>query len=199
MFRQVVVKVFKLLHLYDAVKNCIYKGRRFLKSFLVYLYNYVLTFVPILALRIFYLRNFLNIKIGQDCHIGLGTYMLGDISLGRSCVVGTRCHIVGPLVVGDNVAIIAHTYIFGTSHYKDSQTFEPFERTVVIDSYAWLGARSMVLPGCHIGEGAVLGAASVATKDLPPFSVAVGAPARVVAKRSSQLEYNFSDYKPYFV
>ena len=113
--------------------------------------------------------------------------------------VGTRCHIVGPLLVGDNVAIIAHTYIFGTSHYKDSPTFEPFERRVVIDSYAWLGARSMVLPGCHIGEGAILGAASVATKDLPPCSVAVGSPARVVAKRSSQLEYNLSEYNPFFV
>lgn len=199
MHRKVIVEILKILQIYDTAKICVYKGRRILKSFLVYLYNYVLTFVPILALRIFYLRNFLNIRIGQGCHIGLGTYMLGEISLGRGCVVGTRCHIVGPLVVGDNVAIIAHTYIFGTSHYKNSPTFEPFERTVIIDSHAWLGARSMVLPGCHIGEGAVLGAASVATKDLPPFSVAVGAPARVVAKRSSQLEYDFSDSKPYFV
>jgi len=57
----------------------------------------------------------------------------------------------------------------------------------------------MILPGVRIGKGAVLGAASTATKDIPDYSIFAGAPAKEIGKRSELLEYTLSDiYSPFF-
>lgn len=57
------------------------------------------------------------------------------------------------------------------------------EKPICIEDYAFLGVHSVVLPGVHIGKGAVIGAGSVVLSDIPPFSIAVGAPARVIKER----------------
>ena len=54
------------------------------------------------------------------------------------------------------------------------------DRPVVIEDYAWIGMRSIILKGVTIGRGAIVGAGSVVTRDIPPFAVACGSPARVV-------------------
>lgn len=51
---------------------------------------------------------------------------------------------------------------------------------VIIDDNVWIGEKASILPGVHIGEGAIIGAGAVVTKDVPPFSVVVGNPARIV-------------------
>ena len=56
--------------------------------------------------------------------------------------------------------------------------------SINIGSDVWLGARVIVLPGVKIGDGCVIGANSVVTKDIPPYHVAAGSPARVIRKRS---------------
>ena len=55
--------------------------------------------------------------------------------------------------------------------------------SVVIGDYAWIGGGAILLPGVTIGEGAVVGAGSVVSKDVPPYSVALGNPARVIKER----------------
>ena len=59
---------------------------------------------------------------------------------------------------------------------------------IVVDDDVWLASGVIVLDGVHIGQGCVIGAGSVVTEDLPPFSVAVGAPARVVRDRRDARE-----------
>ena len=60
-------------------------------------------------------------------------------------------------------------------------------RPVIIEDDVWIGARVIILPGVTIGTGSVIGAGAVISKSIPPYSVAVGNPARIVKNR---LEHN---------
>lgn len=62
---------------------------------------------------------------------------------------------------------------------------------VIIDKYVWLGSNVIVLPGVHIGEGAVCCAGCVVTKDVEPYTVVAGIPAKKVNERPRNLKYNF--------
>lgn len=99
--------------------------------------------------------------------------------------------------IGDNVLMASHVFISDNSHgsYKgDSRdsnpTIPPTERDYVtapvsIGNNAWIGEGVCIMPGVNIGEGCVIGAHSIVTKDIPDYCIAVGSPAKVVKK------YNF--------
>lgn len=111
-----------------------------------------------------------------------------SIVIGDGTVIHPGVHIgaVERVEIGRFVLMAAGCYI--TDHDHDwSDPFDPpisNDRVIVkptrVCDYAWLGERVMVLKGVTIGERAVIGAGSLVTRDVPPFSVAVGAPARVV-------------------
>jgi acetyltransferase-like isoleucine patch superfamily enzyme len=114
------------------------------------------------------------------------------ITLGRRVHVGSLCHLWagdtgGRIVLGDHVLLGPQVFITVANYQTQlgqvvmDQPKE--ERDVVVGNDCWLGARVMVMPGVTIGEGCVVGAGSVVTKDLPPRSIAVGVPARVVGSR----------------
>ena len=104
---------------------------------------------------------------------------------------------MGSIDIKDNVSITAETYIFSTSHAVNSRLFESVHSQVVIEDHAWIGARAMILPGVTIGKGAVLAAASTASRSIPDFMIAAGCPAREVGRRSSEIDYTL-DYSPFF-
>jgi acetyltransferase-like isoleucine patch superfamily enzyme len=109
------------------------------------------------------------------------------VTIGDRCLIGRGSAIVGHLdvVIGDDVWTGPNVYITDQNHgYDDpdqpiSRQTQP-ERPVRIGSGSWLGTGAVVLPGSTIGRHVVIGANSVVTGDIPDFSVAVGAPARVV-------------------
>jgi acetyltransferase-like isoleucine patch superfamily enzyme len=111
------------------------------------------------------------------------------VSIGDRCLIGRGSGIVGHLGVdiGDDVWTGHHVYVTDQNHgYTDprlpiSRQVQP-ERPVRIGAGSWLGHGTVVLPGAQIGEHVVIGANSVVTGEIPAFTVAVGAPARVVAK-----------------
>jgi len=112
------------------------------------------------------------------------------IEIGDGTVIQPHVHIgaVRAVRIGREVLMASHVYI--TDHDHDfSNPDEPVvsnQRVVVapvsIGDRVWLGEGVMVLKGVTIGEGAIVGAASVVTKDVPPFTIAVGSPARVVRR-----------------
>lgn len=124
----------------------------------------------------------------------------GMIDLGANIDIGENVEIIadiGRIHIGSNVLMARGVYIrssnhqFSSSdvlimdqgHYTKSIQYKGVEYGVVIESDIWIGANVIILSGAMIGEGAVIGAGSVVTGTIPPFSVAVGSPARVVAKR----------------
>lgn len=168
-----------------------------LNSLRFYLFNCLITFFPLHWIRKIYLKSIMHIPIGKNSFIHMGCIFYANVRVGENSVIGRGCHILGDTTVGNNVSITAQTYIFATSHRKDSATFEAFCEPVTIEDYAWIGARAIILPGVRIGKGAILGAGSVATKNIPDHSICVGSPAKCIGKRSDILTYRLN-YSPYF-
>ncbi len=116
--------------------------------------------------------------IGADCNICDFTYIDEDV------VIGDRVTIKGQVAVIDGMRIEDDVFIGPNASF----TNDPFPRskrpfhceTMVIGRGASIGAGAIFVPGVNVGEGAMVGAGAVVTKDVPPFTVVVGNPARVV-------------------
>lgn len=83
--------------------------------------------------------------------------------------------------MGPSVLVTAANYRFNDGQPVTSQAMD--EADVVIGDDVWLGARVMVMPGVTIGDGAIIAAGAVVTKDIPAFAIAAGVPAKVVGER----------------
>lgn len=130
-----------------------------------------------------------NVNIQRGAYFGLGN----NITIGDNSGIGVNAYITGigsggELAIGNDVMMGPEVVIFTVSHcYKD--TTIPMNRQgfysakVVIEDDVWIGYRSIILTDITIGKGSVIGAGSVITKDVPPYTVVGGAPARVIKKR----------------
>lgn len=114
----------------------------------------------------------------------------GWISMGSNCTVNSYAILYGHggLEIGNDVRIAPQVMIMPMNHiYKDPHT--PIRtqgirsRGIKIEDDVWLGAGSVVLDGVTVGKGSVIGAGAIVAKNIPPYSVAVGIPARVIKKR----------------
>lgn len=119
-------------------------------------------------------------------HVGKGT-IIGDGAL-----LDARCG----LTLGENVNLSSNVSIYTLQHDHRDPLFrcpDPKERRmdIVIEDRAWLGPNVIVLPGVTIGQGAVCCAGCVVTKDVEPYAVVAGIPARKVAERPRVLRYEF--------
>lgn len=138
------------------------------------------------------------VSINDHSWIDKNTIILG----GRSVEIGRRVHIaqncllqgVGSIKVGDYVGIAANSMIFsGTDTLNSRKRIGPmipkkyrnpvFKKPVVIEKDVFVGAASIILPGVTIGEGAVIGACSLVNKDIPPWKIAIGVPAKPIKNR----------------
>ena len=135
--------------------------------------------------------------MGRKSFVHLGTRFEGNITIGDHSVIGRSCIFKGDIIIKNNVSITAETYIFTSSHIANDPDFKCFYTTVTIEDHAWVGARAMIMPGITIGKGAILGAASTATKDIPEYEIFVGVPAKKVGERSRDLRYELN-YLPFF-
>ena len=115
-----------------------------------------------------------------------------QITIGDNVYIETDCHIsaINKVSIGNNVLMASFVYISDHSHGNvndvDGVVVVPLERPlyskgpIIIEDDVWLGEKVSVMPDVHIGRGAIIGANSVVTKDIPPYAVAVGSPAKVI-------------------
>ncbi|CAN8070770.1 unnamed protein product [Agarophyton chilense] len=110
----------------------------------------------------------INTEIGSNFYSNFDVVILdcAKVIIGNNVLVGPGVHIYTAM----------HPHDVKTRHYRNLEMAQP----VTIGSNVWLGGKAIILPGVTIGEGSIIGAGSVVTKDIPPFSMAVGNPARVV-------------------
>lgn len=142
----------------------------------------------------------LGVKMGKNVTIHFRTELRAPekLSLGDGSIIGDNAILDARrgLTIGRNVNLSSNVSIYTLQHdHRDPYFGLPSEDkvklSVEIDDRAWLGANVIVLPGVHIGEGAVCCAGCVVTKDVEPFAVVAGIPARKVNERPRNLKYEF--------
>lgn len=113
------------------------------------------------------------LEIGECTFIGPYTCIVGpgDIRIGRDCLIA-----VYSVIVANN-----HSFADPSRKIRNQRVTR---KGIVIEDDCWLGAGVKVLDGVTIGQGSVIGAGAVVTRDIPPYSVAVGVPARVISQRN---------------
>lgn len=173
----------------------------FVKGWISYVFNAWISNFPNHGIRIFYLRYMLGIKVGKETFVHMGCFFEGkNINIGNNTVIGRNCYLGGSggkLIIKNNVSITAQTYIFCSTHDANSPDFKCISKDVTIEDNVWIGARAMVLPGVKVGKGAILGAMSIATKNIPDYCIYAGNPACEIGKRNNKLDYKLR-YFPYF-
>jgi acetyltransferase-like isoleucine patch superfamily enzyme len=110
----------------------------------------------------------------------------GRITIGSNCALNDGV-LIDPgekLVIGNNVVISPHAMILGSDLAPKVPT-KHYAGTIIVEDDVWIGAGSIILKNTRIGKGAVVGAGSVVTGDVPPQAVVAGNPACVIKKRSS--------------
>ncbi|RJF70794.1 acyltransferase [Rhodopseudomonas palustris] len=174
--------------------------RRFSSALRFYLGNHLFMNWTPYHIRHAYLRRFCNVRIGADSSIAMGCFITGTcITIGNNTVINRGSYLDGrvPLYIGNNVNVSHGTLIQTLSHDPQNPDFVCIEKPVAIMDYAWIGTRAILMPGVTVGEGAVVAAGAVVTKDVPPYTICGGNPARHIADRSRNLRYK-PRYFPFF-
>lgn len=115
---------------------------------------------------------------------------VGDVFIGDNTIIGIGNVIIGPVTIGNNVMLAQNIVVSGLNHGFEDVILPPsvqkvVTKGVVIEDDVWIGANCVITPGVRVGKHAVIGAGSVVTKEVPPFTVSVGNPSKVIKK------YNF--------
>ena len=128
--------------------------------------------------------------LGGGVHVTSNTIVGAGVGFGKNVTIRGD----GPVVIGWRAAIAEDTIIYTQVHDYDHSNTLPFGWGFTypetrIDDFAWIGLRSIVLPGAHIGEGAIVQAGSVVMGRIPPCAIAAGNPAKVIGYRDIE-HYN---------
>ncbi|WP_175871412.1 acyltransferase [Burkholderia sp. BCC0397] len=173
---------------------------RFKPAVCFYLGNHLfMNYMPY-RIRHWFLGRFCQVRIGRDSSIAMGCFVTGyHISIGDNTVVNRYTYLDGrvPLTIGNNVNISHYTLIQTLTHDPQNPDFVCLCKPVVIEDHVWIGARAIISPGVRVGEGAVVGAGSVVTRDVEPYTIVAGNPARFIKERTRDLRYR-SRYFPFF-
>lgn len=114
-------------------------------------------------------------RIWQPWNLTMGAY---------ACISeNVDCYSVAPIVLGDQVTVSQGVRLCTAGHDISSPIMELTYKPIVVGANAWVAAWSIVMPGIMIGEGAVVAAGAVVTKDVEPWTVVGGNPARFLKKR----------------
>ena len=138
-----------------------------------------------------------EIFIGKDCSVAANAVLQGNIQLGENCSVqyntlmigyGNPGETQGLIKIGNNVRIAPNVMIISANHVFDNPDIPICQqgmdvKPITIEDDVWVAGRVNIMAGVTIGKGSVIGAGSVVTKDIPPYSVAVGVPAKVIKTR----------------
>lgn len=153
--------------------------------------------IPSHHIRMFIYKHVLLMSVGKNVVIYYGadfraTYLL---KIGEGTIVGDKCTIdarVGGVTIGDNVNISSNVSMWTDQHDYNDPWFRslPGKRgPIVIGDRVWIGPNVTILHSVTIGEGAVVAAGAVVTKDVPPFALVGGVPAKLIGERNRDLRY----------
>lgn len=157
--------------------------------------------VPVHQFRIQMYRHVFGVSIGNKTsfHWRAVFFAPEGVSIGNNTIIGNDCFLDGRknLDIGDCVNIGGHVQIFTLEHDPQAHDFGVKGGQVRIDDYAYVASRSTILPGVRIGEGAVVAAGAVVTRDVDAYTIVGGVPARPIGFRSKDLDYKLNYHLPF--
>lgn len=134
-----------------------------------------------------------NVSLSRGVKIGKYTYINNGSHLGNNTIIGNFCSISYDCKIGladhplQFLAITPH--LTGRENVVNSKDYwKNYHDKVEIGHDVWVGANAVILQGVKVGNGAIIGAGAIVRKDVEPYSVVVGVPAKVVRKRFSSDE-----------
>lgn len=140
-------------------------------------------------IRAFLVRNFI-VYAGSNINICKGAILSKDLTIGKNSGIGKNSVINGPTEIGENVMMGQDVMIFTSNHNTERvdipmclQGNTKVEKVILGDD-VWIGARAIILPNITVGKGSIIAAGSVVTKNIPPYTVVGGNPAKFINKRS---------------
>lgn len=152
------------------------------------------------------LAKYKNITIGDNSTFGRGTVFWAPhkLYIGSNVYIGKYCTIQADIEMGDNIEIANNVGLIGRYDHDYSKIgvsikdapwigdahydFKGFDKKIIIDNDVWIGYGSVVFTGVHINRGAIVAAGSIVTRDVPPYAIVVGNPAKIKGYRFTEEE-----------
>lgn len=129
-----------------------------------------------------------NVEIRSPYRVSIGSYT----SINKNVLLDGRGK---GLVIGDCVDIAQEVNIWTLQHDYNSPDYAAQGGLTIIEDYVWIASRATILPGVRIGKGAVVAACSVVTKDVEPYTIVAGVPAKKIGERQRDLRYRLGKRK----
>ncbi len=163
---------------------------------LLYVCNRIVSRIPNHTIRCGFYRKVMHFQIEKSSFIFMGAffYSPGNFVMGANSIINQECRIDprGGITLGRFVSISAETCILTADHDPSSSDFAGRTAPVVIEDYVFVGTRALILPGVTIHEGAVVAAGAIVTKNVPPFTIVAGVPAKPIGVRNRDLNYTIN-------
>lgn len=162
----------------NRIKNILLEFQVFLLHLVGYLPSHQLR-------RLYYQAASIKIGKGSAIHMGARFYDPSNIEIGEDTIIGEYAVLDGrdKLKIGNHVALATGVMIFNSQHEINDEYFSPSSAPVIIEDYVFIGPRAIIQPGVKIGRGAIVAAGAVVTKDVPPFAIVGGVPAKTIGER----------------
>jgi maltose O-acetyltransferase len=134
-------------------------------------------------IRYLVVKGFIR-KCGKNVTIQSKARIGPSLVIGDNSGVGENCRIGSNTTIGNNVRMGPDVIICTQNHKYTRETYEGFIRKpVTIEDNVWIGYRVIILPGVRVGKNSIIGAGAVVSKDVPPYTVVGGVPAKVLKIR----------------
>lgn len=167
-------------------------------------------FLKAFAKRLLTLGELLRRNWRRKKLVRLGASIHSSAEIGEATITGNKSFLtVGSLsfigkvemalhaeiIIGEKVCINDHVIILTASHDASDPLWRHIKKPVLIEDYAWIATGAILLPGTRIGRGAIVGAGAVVSRNIDPYQIVVGNPAKPISKRRlEKLKYNPCEY-----